>query len=82
MKINYADYIKSPGWASKRRGKLFDANYKCEKCGSETQTLEVHHLTYERLGDERMSDLIVLCSYCHKVAHNGEPVLSPDWWKS
>src|SRR5215475_10158177 len=27
--------------------------------------LEVHHLTYERLGNEHPDDLIVLCPQCH-----------------
>jgi hypothetical protein len=27
--------------------------------------LEVHHLTYERVGCERDDDLVALCCYCH-----------------
>jgi 5-methylcytosine-specific restriction endonuclease McrA len=71
MKPKYSEYIKSPGWRAKREEKLFAANYKCEQCGFEDPKLEVHHKTYEHLGDEWMSDLIVLCSFCHKNAHNG-----------
>jgi len=33
------------------------------------RNLEVHHLTYDRLGDERMDDLEVLCPDCHRKAH-------------
>ncbi len=35
--------------------------------------LEVHHLTYERLGHERPDDLLVLCERCHSVEHGREP---------
>ncbi len=31
--------------------------------------LEVHHLTYERLGHEADDDLIVLCPACHREQH-------------
>jgi hypothetical protein len=29
----------------------------------------VHHLTYERLGNEHLSDVIVLCLACHGKEH-------------
>lgn len=32
-------------------------------------TLNVHHLTYDRLGHEREDDLIVLCRECHLREH-------------
>jgi len=35
--------------------------------------LEVHHLTYERLGRERPDDLLVLCERCHSLEHGREP---------
>ena len=34
-----------------------------------TDNLEVHHRTYERLGEELASDLTVLCNRCHHVHH-------------
>lgn len=33
----------------------------------EDEGLQVHHLTYIRLGNERPSDLIVLCGYHYKA---------------
>jgi hypothetical protein len=35
--------------------------------------LEVHHLTYERLGWEQPDDLLVLCERCHAVLHGRQP---------
>lgn len=34
-----------------------------------TRALQVHHKTYERLGEERDADLEVLCETCHKGHH-------------
>lgn len=62
----YAAYLKSSKWRQRRRAKLQEANYECErKDCHERDRLEVHHLTYERLGNERSDDLIVLCQSCH-----------------
>ena len=39
-----------------------------EVCGVKHR-LQVHHLTYERLGNERDEDLKVLCWACHEREH-------------
>ena len=67
----YRAYLRSPAWRMKRDGKLFDAEYRCERCGYDglDMPLDVHHLTYERVGNERDSDLIVLCRSCHEMEH-------------
>ena len=31
--------------------------------------LQVHHLNYERVGNERDDDLILLCHRCHEGVH-------------
>lgn len=36
----------------------------CEKAGR-----VVHHLTYERLGAELPTDVVVLCEWCHDLLH-------------
>lgn len=64
----YARYIqKSKKWQRKRRQRLELDNYTCQnrKCGSH-ENLTVHHLTYERLYNERMEDLQTLCRPCHE----------------
>lgn len=60
----YKKYIVSPQWKKKRKQALERANHKCEKCNG-TKELEVHHLTYDRLGREELSDLLVVCKHCH-----------------
>ena len=39
--------------------------------------LEVHHLTYERIGREHPDDLIVLCPPCHARIHGLEHTDEP-----
>lgn len=63
----YREYLCSRTWRQHRLVKLEAANWRCEHCG-EAGRLSVHHLTYERLGREYSSDLIVLCTPCHWVA--------------
>jgi len=62
----YLAYIKSERWQQKRRWTLSLANGVCQECGMRDAPLEVHHLTYERLGNERPTDLVVVCRECHK----------------
>ena len=63
----YRQYIHSEAWRRRRLVKLEAAKHRCEYCG-DVGRLSVHHLTYERLGCEYSSDLIVLCTPCHWVA--------------
>lgn len=64
----YLQYIQSDAWASKRRMILARRGRKCEDCGS-CERLEIHHLTYARLGMEKPEDLRVLCRKCHERRH-------------
>jgi 5-methylcytosine-specific restriction endonuclease McrA len=46
----------------------------CERCpeGANQRVaneLHIHHLTYERLGEERLEDVEVLCRDCHDKIH-------------
>lgn len=77
-KVVYHEYILSSKWKRKREQKLREVGYTCENkhCGS-NQGLQVHHKTYKRLGHERMSDLRVLCRFCHEDEH-ADKVLPTD----
>ncbi len=39
-------------------------NHKCIECGA-GESLQVHHLTYENEGHEKLEDLVTLCRGCH-----------------
>lgn len=66
----YTSYMASARWAQKRAWKLEAVGHRCEKCGQSKYSgvLDVHHLTYDRLGHERLEDLQVLCKQCHEGA--------------
>lgn len=67
--IDYRDYIQSTDWKVRRSKKIRAVGCQCEYpdgC-SETDHLEVHHISYENLGNELDEDLMVLCHYHHRV---------------
>ena len=66
-KVN--DYMESEEWDEKRRETLRRAGYCCRHCGITGVPLDVHHETYERYGDEKLSDLTALCRDCHNEKH-------------
>jgi hypothetical protein len=67
-RLPYAEYLATSHWQRVRTLALEQAGQTCDLCGH-TDRLEVHHRTYERLGFERQSDLIVLCHDCHRDHH-------------
>jgi len=76
--LPYRDYLRTPWWRYIRQQALDVAGRRCEavnengrRCGS-WDRLQVHHLTYERLGEERPEDLVVLCARHHLEMHGLE----------
>ena len=67
----YEQYLLTGHWRSVRNWKLKQAWYQCAYC-QVTRGLEVHHRTYERLGEELDTDLEVLCRGCHLGHHVNE----------
>ncbi len=70
----YTQYIKSDAWEAKKEERKKIDGYRCVCCGrSEDHTrrgLQVHHITYERLGHENVyTDLCTVCGSCHKKIH-------------
>ena len=64
--MDYESYINSVLWREKSRRIRKRDGYRCLICGTTDVPLEVHHLTYDRLGEELDSDLITVCHDCHK----------------
>ena len=67
--FNYHDYLRSDEWKVKREEAIKRADRRCQICFSPND-LNVHHRTYDRVGNERNSDLIVLCKECHAKFHD------------
>ena len=70
----YVAYLRSPQWQVVRLQVLRRDRWRCTRCG-DTQSLEVHHRTYERFGHEHLSDLQAICTDCHRAIHR-RPVRS------
>lgn len=62
----YDEYLGSAHWLGLRQ-RLAGPSSRCFVCrGSRVQ---LHHITYERLGHERDDDLVRLCEGCHRRTH-------------
>ena len=67
-KVDYYEYMNSPEWKAKREERLKHDKYQCQLCHT-AKNLVVHHVTYDRLGHEDLSDLVTLCKKCHESVH-------------
>jgi len=68
-KIWYREYLSSDAWQAKRLAVLRRAKYTCEGCGAQNVALDIHHKTYERVGNEFLWDLVAACRTCHAKVH-------------
>jgi hypothetical protein len=66
-KPDYRAYINSPEWKARASYYKALAGNRCRVCNTDTETLDAHHRTYERLGQELDSDITVLCRSCHSL---------------
>jgi 5-methylcytosine-specific restriction endonuclease McrA len=69
--MNYHEYITSRDWRENpaRLAELEASGFRCRLCNDDgsDSALEVHHRTYENLGNEQLGDLTTLCHSCHRV---------------
>ena len=64
----YNNHLQSPTWFAIRSNVMARACGVCEECHT-SLAVHAHHLTYERLGHEELSDLIAVCLECHEKIH-------------
>lgn len=73
----YAEYMASPEWWARREQWVeqwratFGADPVCAVCDApwELRRGDLHHRSYDRLGDERFEDLIPMCRDDHTRLH-------------
>jgi hypothetical protein len=66
----YEEYLASAAWRRKRDLVMWRSGNICEGCLSAKAT-EVHHRTYDHVGDELLYELVAPCRACHGRAHAG-----------
>ncbi|MBZ9650863.1 HNH endonuclease [Psychroflexus montanilacus] len=67
----YHIYLASEEWKEKRELVLKRDNNLCQKCKKEDAE-DVHHLTYENFGNEKLTELISVCRKCHIEIHKDD----------
>jgi 5-methylcytosine-specific restriction endonuclease McrA len=65
----YAERRQTKEWAILKQQVHRRDGYRCRLCGRDDVELHVHHCTYENYAQERLEDLITLCSACHHDFH-------------
>lgn len=65
---------RSKHWKRLRVEALKRDRFQCVDCSKTGCLLEVHHLTYERMGAELLEDVVSLCQACHASRHRWKHV--------
>jgi hypothetical protein len=81
----YFACIRSAAWKAIRDRVVYRDRSVCRMCKTETNQPDVHHMTYERFGRERLDDLITVCRPCHERTHANQQIArmgqsnEPSW---
>jgi len=71
----YKQYIESSRWTDKKNAYYrSDRPQACVICGD--RNFDIHHITYERFGNELLTDLVALCRGHHDLLHKER---QPAW---
>jgi hypothetical protein len=67
--MDYYEYNHWSEWRARANAAKQQAGYCCQVCNrnSSEVTLDAHHCIYDRLGNERPEDIIVLCHNRHEL---------------
>jgi hypothetical protein len=80
-KAEYAAYLASPDWRTRREKLLAAHGNRCGLCGVprmlarafDGADLNVHHLRYDTIGEEKPDHVEARCDTCHKATEKGTP---------
>ena len=65
------EYLQSDKWKELKELRMMIAMDRCEVEGcNSTHNLSLHHETYERLGNEGLNDVKIICQTHHQQIHN------------
>lgn len=66
--MDYHDYLKSPEWRLLKSEIVKERGSACQLCLKKVG-LELHHMSYKRLGKEDKRDVLLVCRSCHSYIH-------------
>ncbi len=69
LRNEYEAYLASDAWKQLREHVILRSGNSCEICEM-GPVEEVHHLTYTRIGNENLEDLLGVCQLCHRAIHS------------
>lgn len=72
---SYQEYLSSAHWREIRKrywASKLNPNKWCAGCRRKDVPLQLHHRTYKRIGNERLTDLVAVCGTCHLAIHARE----------
>lgn len=83
---NYYSYLESRHWKTKKEEFLNSKYYngKCCRCKQKKKFMNIHHLHYDSVGNESLTDLVAICVACHATEHDIEfktTKISQSKWK-
>ena len=64
----YTEYLQGKHWKGLRKVLCLRPDSRCAGC-DDHRHLQIHHVSYARVGNELPDDLVVLCDTCHKRVH-------------
>lgn len=79
----YPDYLLTDHWKRVRAAMMLLHRARCQTMRCEGMDgawmgdefhMHIHHVSYKNRGNERYSDLRMVCDECHKSHHNGTPL--------
>jgi len=65
----YNKYLRSGSWKKFRQTILDLRGRECQLCQSK-HDIQVHHMSYKRVGNEDIRDVLVVCGECHSFIHS------------
>lgn len=65
FKEGYSRYLRTQHWRQFRNQMMKEIDYECFQCGGIDVSLQLHHVTYKRVGNESKKDVLWLCGHCH-----------------
>jgi hypothetical protein len=67
--LSYKEYLRSAAWKAKKTILFRFFGHRCERCRAKGPEIQVHHVSYKRLFNETVEDLLIVCGPCHLIIH-------------